>query len=112
REGLVTRTYRLNPNETVSCSVGATDVYTAVHLLGAPLEGVTRVDLVFALDAGEFRYEDMPFDAANRRVIIAQRADFIRRMPGGVRLIRLLSVEAGGDRELARYHLDHTAYVG
>ncbi len=101
----------LAPKETVACSVGATDVYTAVHLLGVELAGVTRVDGVFSLAEGELRYEDLPFDAEKRRVVFVQRADWIRTMPGGIRDIKLVSVEPSGDRELARYRLNHTAYV-
>ena len=112
REGLVTRTYEIAPNQAVSCTVGATDVYTAVHLLGLDLAGVTRVDLIVSLHPHEVRFEDVVFDAAHGRVVYAQRADFIRTLATGRHGIRLVSVEAGGDRELARYHLDHTAYVG
>jgi hypothetical protein len=40
REGLVTRTYVIEPGASVACSVGANDIYTVVRLQGADLSGL------------------------------------------------------------------------
>ncbi len=112
REGLVSRTYRLSPGEVVACSVEASDIYAAVHLHGVDLSKVSRLDAVFEIPGHEHRLYDIPFDAARGRVLVAQRSDYIRTLPGGMRTIRLLAVEPGGEREVARYMLDHTAFGG
>jgi hypothetical protein len=112
REGLVTRTYRLDPGEKVACSVRASDIYTVVHLRGADLSTVARLDAAFEIPGNAHRLADIPFDRERGLVLVAQRADYIRTLPGGLRTIRLIAVENGTEREIATYLLDHTAFAG
>jgi hypothetical protein len=110
RAGLVTRVYQLAPGETVACAVDAGDLYTALRLR-VDLAGVERVDFVRELDGVRARIEDLPMDRERGLVTIVERADLLRTQPGGPRRLKLLAVAADGDRELASYTLDHTAFV-
>lgn len=105
RDGLVSRSYRLRPDEVVACSVGVDDVY-ALTCLEADFRGVRRVDLL----RGDQRIEDMPIDRERGQVAFVQRSDFIRTLPSiDVRLTLVAVNEDGSDRTLAEYTLRHTA---
>lgn len=110
RAGLITRTYRLDAGGAVACSVARDDLYTAVHLNRVPLDGVSRLDLVVEVPDRSKRLNDVAFDAPNARVLIAMHASYIRTLPGGLHVLRLVAVDANGDRELAHFNLNHTAY--
>jgi hypothetical protein len=110
RLGLITRTYRVEVGGSVACSVARDDLYTALHMQRVPLEGVARLDIDVVIPGRERRLTDVPFDAARGLVLMAQRADYIRTLPGGLHVLRLLAVEANGERELCHFDLNHTAY--
>ena len=107
RAGLLTRSYRLKPGETVACTVDARDVYV-VTTLEADLTGVTRVDVV----AGPDRYPDVVFDPQAGSVSFVEPADVLRLLPSARLPLELISVEPKGDRTLGEYTLDHTAFSG
>jgi hypothetical protein len=109
RAGLVSRTYRIAPGQTVPCSVGATDIYAVAHL-EVDLAGVRRVDLVSATPRGTERVEDIPFDPARGFISILTPSAFIRTMPSMHITCTLVAVDADGERVLGEYRLDHTAF--
>jgi hypothetical protein len=105
------REYRVPLNGTVTCSV-APDDDLLVSRLAAPLRGVARLDAVFmvSLTPGhEERLHDIPFDAANGEVLFAPRLAEVRRQPTHELVVRLLVVDAAGERELGRYTFHHQA---
>jgi hypothetical protein len=108
RDGLVSRTYRVRPGETVPCGVGARDVYALTHL-EADLTGVSRVDLVVS-DLG-MRVDDVPFDRERGEITFVERSDHVRALPTGPIRLVLVAVDDVGERALGEYTLSHTAYV-
>jgi hypothetical protein len=105
-EGLISRRYVLEPGKIVPCAVGADDVYT-LTTYHADLTGVSRVDLVRT--GG--RLEDVPFDASEGRFYMVVNCDFLRTLPSMKLPLRLVAVDAGGERTIGEYTLDHTAFV-
>lgn len=109
--GLVSRSYRIAPGQSVACSVGAADVYAAAHL-EVDLTGVQRVDLVQVSPGGTLRVDDVPFDAARGTISLLAPSSLLRTFPSMHFTIRLIAVEPGGERVLGEYGLDHTALRG
>jgi anti-sigma factor RsiW len=103
-EGLISRRYELEPGKPVPCTVGPDDVYslTTYHV---DLAGVSRVDLI---RFGQ-RLSDIPFDAGAGRVYVLTAASVLRKLPTQRVPLQLVAVEAGGERVLGDYVLDHTA---
>lgn len=110
--GLISRRYRLGPNQIVPCTVGATDIFT-VTTLEAPSEvrGAQQIDIVRTTPAGSLRMRDVPFDRERGLVTYLSRCDLLRPLPSVRIQLELLAVDASGDRKLADYFLDHTAFV-
>jgi hypothetical protein len=106
-EGLISRRYELRAGAVVPCAVGPTDIYslTTYHV---ELAGVTRVDLI----RGGQRVPDVPFDADAGRVYMLTRSDALRALPSMRLALRLVAVDAAGERTLGEYALDHTAGGG
>ncbi len=103
-EGLVTRRYELEPGRRVPCTVDGSDIY-ALATFHADLRGVERVDL----ERMGQRVTDVPFDPTTGRVYMITSCDFIRSLPTMEFPLRLIAVDAHGDRTLGDYLLDHTA---
>jgi len=108
REGLVTRVYGAEPGGTIACTVSPGDRYTAMHYV-VDLRGVERVDVEHVLPHATVRQRDVPFDPASGEVTVARAAKALLPLPSGTKTIRIVSVEAGGDRVLAEIVLEHTA---
>ena len=105
------REYRVPHNGSVLCSVAPEDD-VLVSRLAVPLQGVTRVDAVLALSfrAGhEERLHDIPFDIESGEVLLAPPIDEVRRHPKHEFVVRLLAVDAAGERELGHYTFQHRA---
>ncbi len=110
RAGLVSRTYRLRPGESLPCAVGVTDIYAATHL-EADLSQVDRVDLVRVTPVGDVRLEDVPFDRDRGVVSLINPSAVIRTYPTMQIRMRLVAVDGGADRVLGEYTLEHRASV-
>ena len=108
RQGLISRTYRIRPGQTVPCAVGAADVYSATHL-EVDLTGVRRLDLLRSSPVGTARIEDVPFDASRPVATLLTRSDLIRTFPSMKLTFRLVAVDGDAERTLGEYVLDHTA---
>jgi hypothetical protein len=109
--GLVSRSYRLRPDDRVPCTAGAQDIY-ALTTLEADLQGVARVDIVRTTPLGLTRMQDVPFDAALGVVMYVTRSDQLRKLPSCRIRIELVIVDESGERTGAQYLLEHTAFAG
>jgi len=107
--GVQVREYRLPRNGSVNCTVAPEDELLVAHL-ETPLRGVERLDAVVTLSFEpdvEHRLQDVPFDAQASEVLWLPKFDLIRNAPAHTAEVTLLSVEAGGARELGRYTFRH-----
>jgi hypothetical protein len=105
------REYRVPHNGSVTCSVGPDDDMLVAHL-AAPLRDVPRLDAVFTysfIPGHEERLSDIPFDATTGEVLFAPRLNEVRQHPTHEMLVRLLAVDAAGEREVGRYAFHHQA---
>jgi hypothetical protein len=106
------REYRVPHNGSVVCSVAPEDDVLVSHL-DAPLQGVTRLDAVFALSlqpGHEARVQDIPFDATRGEVLFAPKLAEVRTLPSHQLVVRLLAVDAAGEREVGSYTFHHRAH--
>ena len=110
QQRMVTRTYRIAPGGQVSCTVGAQDVYTAMHL-ALDTHGVERLDLVYESPSASYRVEDLPFDPAGGELVFVQPAEYLRTLSTERKTLRLVAVDDEGERVVGEYVLNHTAYV-
>jgi hypothetical protein len=108
RDGLVTRVYGAEAGGTIECTVSASDRYTVMRYV-VDLRGVQRIDVEHVLPHKTVRQHDMPFDPASGEVTVARAAKALLPLPSATKTIRIVSVEAGGDRVLAEIVLRHTA---
>jgi hypothetical protein len=107
--GLISRVYRLVPEQVVSCGVGSDDLYVLTEL-EADLTGVSRLDFLLRTAAGEERrWRDIPFHAPGGLVLHLVRADDLRQLPSTRVSLELRAVDDGHERVLGRYELDHDA---
>jgi hypothetical protein len=107
--GLISRRYRLAPDQMLPCSVGSDDVY-ALTELEADLTGVTRLDVLFRSEGGgELRVSDVPFDAGSGLVSYIVRSDALRQLPTTLFHMELRAVEGERERVLGKYTLAHDA---
>ena len=103
--GLRIREYRVPLNGSVNCTVAPED-QLLLSRLQAPLGGLDRVDLI----VGEQRLEDIPFDAASGEVVVVPSLARVRAMPAQTEVMRLVAVEAGGERVIGEYTFNHTPH--
>ena len=111
-QGLRVREYQVEPGGRVNCTMTAEDD-AVVSRMRAPLAGVTRVDVLGRIEIGgkveESRLEDVPFDPASGEVLsLPVAAARLRKMPANTYTVRLVAVEAQGERELGEYVFAHT----
>jgi hypothetical protein len=107
-QGLHVREYRVPRNGSVNCTVSADDD-VVVARLEAPLDAVARLDLVTLGSDGEAMLwqEDIPFIAASGGVVVSTRIDVLRALPATTLRLRLLAVDANGERALGEYTFNH-----
>jgi len=109
-EGRTLREYRVRAGESVHCTVAPHDdvLLARLQLRVGP---TTRIDLLSRIDDGEeHRVADLPMDPAADEVLLVAPIDEIRARPAHVERIRLVAVEAGGERLLGEYTFDHTPW--
>jgi hypothetical protein len=105
-KGLRVREYRVPLNGSVDCTLAAGD-QVLLGRMQVPLAGVRRVDAVLQGPL-EARLEDVPFDAASGEVLMAPGVALFRTLPAHRQVVRLLSVEDGGERLLGEYTFNHS----
>jgi hypothetical protein len=103
--GLRLREYHVPCNGSINCTVAPEDDIL-LSRLQAPLAGVRRIDL---LTEGA-RLADVPFDAQAGEVVVTPGTQFVRTLPAHRQVMRLVSVEEGGDRVLGDYTFDHSPH--
>lgn len=106
--GLRLREYRVQPGGSVACTVTPEDDVVISRLV-APLEGLTRVDLLRAAthDQPALRAPDIPFDAASGEVWVVMPAARLRAMPARADRIQLVGVAAAGEQVIGEYTFNH-----
>ena len=63
-----------------------------------------------SMDAPEI-YRDIPFDAASGEVVLAPKIARIRAMPSHQHRVRLVAVDANGERVIGDYTFIHTPFT-
>jgi hypothetical protein len=107
--GLRLREHSVPHNGSVVCGVGPDDDLLIGHM-AAPLRGVQRLDAVFSYSFApqrEERLRDVPFDTASGEVLFAPQLTQVRQQPTHDLRVRLLAVDAGGEREIGHYLFRH-----
>lgn len=112
RQGMRIREYRLAQGERVACTIGANDD-AVVSRMQVALAGVTRVDALQSLDLHDgrieqWRVEDVPFDPAADEMLSMPSATALKRLPDHIFRVRLVAVDAAGERPLGEYTFAHT----
>lgn len=112
-EGLRLRQYRVRPGGSVACTVTPEDDVMVARLV-APFEPPARTDLVVCDAGGQeaFRLLDIVMDAARGEVVFLEPIDALRRLGVSTMRVRLVAVEAGGERVLGEYTFNHTPHAG
>ena len=108
--GMRVREYRVPHNGSVNCSIAPDDELLVAHL-EAPLADVTRIDaLSYVDDAPAQVFRDIPFDAASGEIVLAPKLAEVRTMPSHRQRVRLMAVDASGERVIGDYTFNHTAH--
>lgn len=109
--GVCLREYRVPRNGSVNCAVAPEDE-VLIARLEAPLSGVSRLDAISYHSAGAPAevFRDIPFDAASGEVVLTPKIARIRAMPPHQHRVRLVAVDASGERVIGDYTFNHTAH--
>lgn len=113
-QGRTVREYRLPHNGSIHCTVAPEDEWLVTRLQ-APLQGVSRLDMLFegSLAPGVAqRLQDIPFDARAGEVVYVSKLSAVKKMPAQTMQVTLLAVEDGGTREVGRYAFSHSPWPG
>jgi hypothetical protein len=107
--GLRIRKYDLQPGGSVLCTATADDDLVVAYL-HAPLENVTRLDLLVhdSVRNARWRLVDIGFNAEASEVVIAPSVVELRRSPKTTQTMQLMAVAGGAEREIAKYTFNHT----
>jgi hypothetical protein len=108
-QGLRVREYNVPHNGSVNCTVAPEDDVVVAHLQ-APLQGIERLDLVEG-EAQERLY-DIPFNVEHDEVVVTPRVEELRKLPASTHRMRLVAVDASGERVIGEYTFNHTPYSG
>jgi hypothetical protein len=109
--GVRLREYRVPRNGSVNCTVAPEDELLVARL-EVPLAGVTRLDAVSyrSTDRPEV-FRDIPFDAASGEVVLTPKIARLRAMPSHQHRVRLVAVDASGERVIGDYTFNHTPHT-
>lgn len=111
QRGLRVREYVVAHNGSVNCAVSLADDFVVARLQ-APLQGVTRLDVVSVSSLGgqPERIEDVPFDAASGEVVVIPHLASLRQAPDHQHRIELIAREGDAERTLGHYVFFHSAH--
>ncbi len=106
--GLRVRTYRPRRGEIIPCGAAPEDDLLVARI-PLDLRDVARVDVAVCDErwAERERLADVPVDRRRSELVIAERTDHPSLGAAYVLRLRLLAVDAAGDRELGTYALAH-----
>ena len=54
--------------------------------------------------------QDLAFDRTADEIVLASNTRYLRELGTATRRVRLLAVQAGGDREIGTYTFNHSRY--
>ena len=109
-QGLRVREYRVPRNGAVDCTVTPEDD-VVVSRLEAPLENVTRLDLVVHPPGLPVEVQqDVPFDPARGEVLFTANMARLRAMPTHRLRLELVAVDGEGRRVIGDYTFNHSAH--
>ena len=110
RDRLNVRHYAIEPGETVACTVAADDDFMAGRF-ALPDGEFSRIDMRILDAQGQelFRVDDIVIDARQREAIMFIPARPVQHEGSGVTHYVLVAPDQDGERELARYSMDHTS---
>ena len=105
------REYRVPHNGSVDCGIAPGDDFV-VSRLQVPLAGVQRLDAVVrsSLSDDEQRLHDIPFDTDSGEVLFVPKPGPLRQLPAHRRHVRVLAVDADGERAIGEYTLNHSPW--
>ena len=106
--GLRVREYSIAHNGSVNCSLAPED-QALFSRMQVSLKGVERLDVI-AIRDGEYRMEDVPFDAASGEVVLAPSLLAVRELPEHRFAMRLVAVGPDGERVLGEYTFNHSPH--
>ena len=111
--GIRVNEYRVPRNGGVHCSL-APDDDVVIARLQAPLAGIAKLDLLLLDDEGRHseRFADIPFDANAGEVVVAPQVARLRALPASTVRMRLVAVDAAGERLVGEYTFHHTPWSG
>jgi hypothetical protein len=109
QEGLRVREYAPPAGGSVECTVTAED-NLLIGRLSANLSGVNQVDLCICDERGveQLRLPDIPVRSGAGGVILQESITFAKAAPTSTMIMRLVTLDAGGERLLGEYTFNHT----
>jgi len=109
QDGATVRQYAVPAGGSVNCTVSAED-NLVVGRLATDLLNAQRVDLSICDERGieRFRRPDIPVRAGSSDVIFHETTAFLKAAPTFTMVVRLVAVDAAGERPLGEYTFIHT----
>jgi anti-sigma factor RsiW len=108
QRGMQVREYPVSPGGRTYCTITAADD-AVIARMKAPLANVARLDVLQIDEAGNThaRHIDVPFDARAGEVLVCPAAAALKTMPSFCDTMRLVTIDAAGERVLGDYIFDH-----
>jgi hypothetical protein len=103
------REYRIEPGGSVNCTVAPSDDLVVTHL-GAPLQEVQRLDLIFEGEGWRQRLQDIAFDPLSGEVVFAPSVAELRKMGVSTNRAHLVAVGPDAERVIGQYTFNHSPY--
>ena len=109
REGLRVRQYSPKAGGSVECTITSQDDLLTGRL-AADLTGFTRVDAIFcdASGAERGRADDIPFRAGLTEVVLNEPVPGARQLGHTVMIVKLVGMDARGQRTIGEYRFNHS----
>lgn len=109
--GMRVREYRLQPGESVNCTVAPDDDLVVAHLR-APLDDLQRLDLrIHAGGEGAPQHlSDVPFDATAGEVVLASSVEALRKLAAVTLRAELIAVSDEAERSIGQYIFHHSPW--
>jgi hypothetical protein len=107
--GMRVREYRIEPGGSVNCTVAPSDDLVVTHL-GAPLQEVQRLDLIFEGEGWRQRLQDIAFDPLSGEVVFAPSVAELRKMGVSTYRAHLVAVGPDAERVIGQYTFNHSPY--
>jgi hypothetical protein len=103
------REYRLDPGDSVNCTIESEDDLAVAHVRAA-LDGVKRLDILFeyVVVGLPYRFTDVVFNPGVGEIVLAPRATDLRQLKSVTQRVKLVSVTDTGDSLLGKYQFRHT----